>query len=200
MGNREDLLAGAKRCLLERGWARTTVRDIAEAAGGVSHAAIGYHFGSRETLLVEAFVQAMEEWGAEIDRALGAYAGPGATPAQRYEALWTEMIRSFTTHRKLWIASAEAFVQAEHSPELRDRLAAGQREGRRGTASALAGVDEDAVPERTVRTLGSAHLALMNGVMMQWLLDPDHAPTGPEVVEGLRALIGSVAPDAPAPA
>ncbi|WP_031080407.1 TetR family transcriptional regulator, partial [Streptomyces sp. NRRL WC-3549] len=40
MGNREDLLKGAKQCLVERGWARTTVRDIA-AAAGVSHAAIG---------------------------------------------------------------------------------------------------------------------------------------------------------------
>ncbi|MGH4006514.1 MAG: TetR family transcriptional regulator, partial [Pseudonocardiaceae bacterium] len=44
MGNREDLLAGAKRCLYEKGYGRTTARDIAAAAGGVSLAAIGYHF------------------------------------------------------------------------------------------------------------------------------------------------------------
>jgi AcrR family transcriptional regulator len=66
MGNREDLPAGALACLKDKGWARTTVRDIA-AAAGVNHAAIGYHFGSREALLTSAFVQAMEEWGAEIE-------------------------------------------------------------------------------------------------------------------------------------
>ena len=32
MGNREDLLAGAKKCLYEKGYARTTARDIASAA------------------------------------------------------------------------------------------------------------------------------------------------------------------------
>src|SRR5215472_17197961 len=57
-GNREDLLAGALECLKTKGWTRTTVRDIA-AAAGVNHAAIGYHFGSREALLIEAFTQDM---------------------------------------------------------------------------------------------------------------------------------------------
>ena len=45
MGNREALLLGAKCCLLEKGLARTTARDIGGAAG-VSLAAIGYHFRS----------------------------------------------------------------------------------------------------------------------------------------------------------
>jgi len=69
MGNREDLLAGALECLKTKGWARTTVRDIA-AAAGVNHAAIGYHFGSREALLIEAFTQAIEAWGAETEGAV----------------------------------------------------------------------------------------------------------------------------------
>ena len=33
MGNREDLLAAAKRCLYEKGYAHTTARDIAAASG-----------------------------------------------------------------------------------------------------------------------------------------------------------------------
>src|SRR3979411_3406647 len=57
MGNREDLLTGALLCLKEKGWARTTVRDIA-AAAGVNHAAIGYHFGSRGGHLMHALSQA----------------------------------------------------------------------------------------------------------------------------------------------
>lgn len=49
MGHREDLLEGAKRCLLEKGYARTTARDIG-AASGTNLASIGYHYGSKEAL------------------------------------------------------------------------------------------------------------------------------------------------------
>lgn len=94
MGNREDLLTGAVKCLKERGWARTTVRDIA-AAAGVSHAAIGYHFGSREALLTQAFVQAMDEWGRRTEQ---------AAPATDLESMWDARIASFYADRELWLA------------------------------------------------------------------------------------------------
>ncbi|WP_345635659.1 TetR/AcrR family transcriptional regulator [Rugosimonospora acidiphila] len=187
MGNREDLLAGALRCLKEKGWSRTTVRDIA-AAAGVNHAAIGYHFGSREALLMAAFTQAMEEWGAEVGRALYASMDPAAPAGQQYEAMWREMIGSFTANRQLWLASIEAFVQAEHNPKLRELLAASQREGRRGLAASIAGVDEDTVDDAMERRIGGVQSALLIGVLLQWLLDPQHAPTASDVVDGVRAL------------
>lgn len=62
MGHREDLLEGAKRCLLEKGYARTTARDIV-AASGTNLASIGYHYGSKEALLNLAFLKVTEEWG-----------------------------------------------------------------------------------------------------------------------------------------
>ncbi|MGW7254753.1 TetR/AcrR family transcriptional regulator [Streptomyces sp. NPDC054834] len=159
MGNREDLLAGAKQCLVERGWARTTVRDIA-AAAGVSHAAIGYHFGSREALLTQALVEAVDELGDE----LAGHAAEGH-PEERWQAL----IDSFSTHRSLWVAQLEAAVQAERSPAVRKHLAEGLRLGREGLG-------------------GQVPLALLGGLMLQWLVDPEHAPSGAEVVAGLREL------------
>ncbi|MGV4925433.1 TetR/AcrR family transcriptional regulator [Streptomyces sp. BHT-5-2] len=161
MGNREDLLAGAKQCLVERGWARTTVRDIANAAG-VSHAAIGYHFGSKDALLTQALVQAVDELDDELRPQ-----ATGDEPADRWQAL----IDSFTTHRALWVAQLEAAVQAERSPEVRAHLAEGQRQGREGLG-------------------GSVPLALLTGLMMQWLIDPEHAPSGGDVVHELRSLAG----------
>src|SRR3954470_9115871 len=112
MGNREDLLAGAVTCLKERGWARTTVRDIA-AAAGVSHAAIGYHFGSREELLFQAYVQAMDEWGGEMNKAVEAAAARGADRKEQFAALWDELAESVRTNHQLWLASVEASVVAE---------------------------------------------------------------------------------------
>ncbi|WP_086577520.1 TetR/AcrR family transcriptional regulator [Streptosporangium minutum] len=194
MGNREDLLAGARRCLEEKGWARTTVRDISAASGGVSMAAIGYHFGSREALLNAALIQAIDEWGTEAGRTLAAYGDPDSTPAEQYEAMWSRMIESFTAHRKLWLASVEALLQAEHSPELREYLAGSQKEGRRGLAATLRGVPEDELQDSTVRTLGSVQMALLSGVMVQWLTDPEWSPSGPEVLEGLRAIVAAIGP------
>lgn len=163
MGNREDLLDGAKQCLIERGWARTTVRDIASAAG-VSHAAIGYHFGSKDALLTQALVQAVDELDDELRR---------GAPADQPEERWQALIDSFTTHRALWVAQLEAVVQAERSPEVRAHLAQGQRQGREGLG-------------------GSVPLALLTGLMLQWLVDPDHAPSGAEVAQELRSLTGEL--------
>ncbi|QES42374.1 MULTISPECIES: TetR/AcrR family transcriptional regulator [Streptomyces] len=195
MGNREDLLAGARHCLEEKGWARITVRDIA-AASNVSMAAIGYHFGSREALLTAALIEAIDEWGTRLGRTLSAYGTADASEAERYEALWAAVIRSFTDDRTLWLATLEALVQAEHSDDLRRYLSGGQIEGRRGLAALLLGRPEDEIDDATARTLGAAQLALFTGLMTQWLTDPDQAPRAPEVVTGLRALGGIVGPRA----
>lgn len=185
MGNREDLLAGARRCLEEKGYLRTTVRDIASAAQ-VSMAAIGYHFGSREVLLNQALFAAMEEWAAGAGR----LAGQGDTREARYADTWDRKIRDFGEMRWLWTASVEAFVHAQSSPELLAILAEGQRRNRRMVAAALRGVPEDAVTEEDVRSLGSLHIALLSGVMVQVLTDPEQAPTGAELARGLRTMVG----------
>ncbi|WP_030187148.1 TetR/AcrR family transcriptional regulator [Streptomyces violaceorubidus] len=192
MGNREDLLAGARRCLEEKGWARTTVRDITAASGGVSMAAIGYHFGSREGLLNAALIETIEEWGASVGRSLASFGAPEATAAERYEAMWDRIIASFSTHRALWLASVEAVTQAEHSGELRRHLADGQAQGRRGIAALLTGADEAAVGDEDTRTLGTVQMALLSGLIMQWLTDPEHTPTGADIVAGLRTLAHTV--------
>src|SRR5215471_5993405 len=176
MGNREDLLAGALACLKTKGWSRTTVRDIA-AAAGVNHAAIGYHFGSREALLIEAFTQAMDAWGAQTEAAVRAAIAAGAGPREQYEAFWRQVIESYAANRWLWLATIEAAVQAEHSPKVRELMAAG-----------LLGVGEDTLDGPAERALGSVQLALMSGFLVQWLIDPDNAPSERDIAEGVLRL------------
>jgi AcrR family transcriptional regulator len=173
MSNRDALLAGALTCLKEKGWSRTSVRDIA-AAAGVNHAAIGYHFGSREALLIEAFTQAMDSWGAE---------------GEQYRTFWRAVIASFGANRWLWLATIEAAVQAEYSPKLRELMAAAMQQGRGGLAAGLLGVAEDGL-DGPGQALGSVQLALMSGLLVQWLVDPEHAPSGPEIVDGVLGLAG----------
>ncbi|MGI5127028.1 TetR/AcrR family transcriptional regulator [Pseudonocardia sp. CA-107938] len=191
MGNREDLLAGALTCLLEKGWARSTVRDIA-AAAGVNHAAIGYHFGSREALLTEAFMQAFEEWGDEIGAAVAASVRVDANPRERYEAFWRQAIESFRTRPKLWMATVEASLQLDGVPRVREAIQRGMGEGRSGLAAGLLGVPEDELDPVAARRIGSVQLAMISGIMLQWLIDPDAAPGPEDIAEGLAALAAHV--------
>lgn len=184
MGNREALLEGAKTCLIEKGFDKTTVRDIVAAAGGVSMAAIGYHFGSREALLMEALLMTMEEWG----EAAGATIGGEPFSADGYARVWDRLMRSAGEQHGLWRASLEAFLQSDRSPEFAKKLSDGHEEGRRGVTAWLTSTPEAAVAEADVRGLGSVQLALMSGLMMQRLLDPVRSPTGSDVVRGLREL------------
>jgi AcrR family transcriptional regulator len=192
MGNREALLAAAKRCLYEKGYARTTARDIA-AASGVSLAAIGYHFGSKDALLNEARIQAIGEWNAELTRALAADVGPDATPMERFEAIWTKVIESFETHRPLWAASFELLAEIDQAPEVRKVVADAQERARKGLASLFHGIDP-ALDEHTAWVVGSFYLGLLPGVMAQWLIDPEHAPSGRDLADALRAILADVSP------
>ncbi|GIE33196.1 TetR family transcriptional regulator [Actinoplanes italicus] len=188
MGHREELLRGAKKALLEKGWARTTARDVV-ALSGTNLGSIGYHYGSTEALMTAAMLSAVEEWGDALGRAL---AGPddgdaGDDPMLRF---WRRVIRSIQTDRQLWLASIEAMLQAEHNPALREQMAGGMAAGRSGMAAMLTGLPEDQVDPETVASLGSVQMALMSGVLTQWLTDPASAPSAEQIVAGIRALGG----------
>ena len=192
MGHREDLLEGAKRCLYEKGYARTTARDIV-AASGTNLASIGYHYRSTEALLNAAMIRAIEEWSEEIARTLGVEGDLPADPAERFESTWTRVIDSFAAHRQLWVATIEATVQAERAPEVRAFLADALQQGREGLAALFENVDAAADP-RKAWAIGSFYQALMSGVMVQWLIDPKRAPSGRDLAEALRMIVGAAPP------
>lgn len=176
--------------MYERGYGRTTTRDIVEASGA-NLASIGYHFGSKEALLNAAMMEAVGEWGEELERILRADAGEDASPMVRFESAWERVIESFEAHRPALVASFEAFVQAEHSPELREEIAARHEETRFWLVELFRGVGGTA-GEGSARAVGSFHLALLNGLMVQWLLDPERAPSGREMVAALRSIVAGV--------
>ncbi|WP_228797142.1 TetR family transcriptional regulator C-terminal domain-containing protein [Nocardia nova] len=130
----------------------------------------------------------MEEWGVRIQEATLAALDSDAGPRERYEAFWRHTIASYSDNRQLWLASIEAGVEAERSPRVRELMTRAMAEGRSGLAAGLLGIPEDAVDDRAVRTIGALQLALMSGVLMQWTLDPEHAPTERDLTEGLLAL------------
>ena len=83
-------------------------------------------------------------------------------------------------------------MQAQHSPELREQLAAGHEEARFGLAALFQGTDESMVDGRVAQTVGSFYVALMSGLITQWLLDAQRAPSGGAMAEALRTIVASV--------
>lgn len=186
MGHRERLLDGAKRCIYEIGYGRTTARDLVEVSG-TNLGSIGYHFGSKEALLDEAMMEGVVEWSRELERILHADVDEEASPEERFESMWTRIIESFEAHRPALIASFEAFVRAEHAPDLRDRISAAHEVSRLWLAELtrkLGGTSG----EEPARAVGSFYLALLNGLMVQWTLDPDRAPSGHDISEALSKI------------
>lgn len=184
MGHREDLLEGAKRCLLEKGFARTTARDIVKESG-TNLASIGYHYGSKDALLAQAYVSLVDgmsfEWG---DRLEGA---PGSL--ERFREVWANVVASLREPGSMWRLSGEIMAMGDQLPEVRDQLSLAQREGGRGLVSLLMGVPEEEVSDETADTLGAFYMVVMSGLIMQWTFDPKTAPDAVQLTEGLRQVL-----------
>jgi AcrR family transcriptional regulator len=186
LNNRDALLAAAKKCLLEKGYNRTTARDIASAAG-VSLAAIGYHFDSKDALLTEALLLAFGEWDDDLQRALRSAVPSSVKPAERFEATWAKIIATFETHRPLWIANFEIFAQMVGQPATREIIASKLHIARAGLAAIFLNQGESMISERTIRTIGTFYHVLLSGLVLQWLIDPASSLSAKSLTDALRA-------------
>ncbi|MGW0820831.1 TetR/AcrR family transcriptional regulator [Streptomyces sp. NPDC002845] len=190
MGHREDLLEGAKRCLLEKGFARTTVRDIVKESG-TNLASIGYHYGSKDALLAQAYVSLVEEVSEAFDATEQATSGTEPGSVERFQEVWSNIIATMREPGSLWHLSMEIVVMGDRLPEVRDHLARAQREGGRGIIPMLMGGREEDVPEEAVDTLGKFYTTLMTGLIALWTFDPPSAPSADELADGLRQVIAA---------
>ncbi|MFF4572618.1 TetR/AcrR family transcriptional regulator [Streptomyces sp. NPDC001410] len=186
MGHREDLLEGAKRCLLEKGFARTTARDIVKESG-TNLASIGYHYGSKDALLAQAYVALVENMSGAFgeEGAVEPEGAPGSL--ERFRWVWSNIIATMREPGSVWRLSME--VMTLELPEVCDHLSRAQREGGRGLVSLLMGVPEEEVSDETADTLGRFYLTLMTGLIAQWTFDAKTAPDGDALTEGLRQVI-----------
>ncbi|MBA2567061.1 MAG: TetR/AcrR family transcriptional regulator [Thermoleophilaceae bacterium] len=188
-GNREKLLRAALACLRDNGYARTTARDLV-AVSGTNLASIGYHFGSKEALLNEAIATGFRAWTAEIERTT--FAQEAATGPERLERSLAAVIDRFEELRPFLVSFVEAFPQAVRSPELRTRMAEAYEEARAaGGEMVLRAVEADGLTLTRVNseTLSSLVIAVGDGLMLQWLLDPERVPSSRQVMEALTAAV-----------
>ncbi|WP_188189126.1 TetR/AcrR family transcriptional regulator [Nonomuraea sp. SYSU D8015] len=186
-GYRERLLAGAVACLRDKGYARTTARDLV-AASGTNLASIGYHFGGKDALLNEAIAAVFDQWVERVERSL--FDAELGTPRQMLERAMAALIDVFEELRPELILCIEGYPAALREPVLRQKLAEAYARTRQvgvdmiRRAAERLGVEPPASPEVLVSVL----VAISDGLMLQWLLDPASTPDARQVVDALAAL------------
>lgn len=191
VSHREKLIEGALQCLTSTGYAKTTARDIA-AAAGASLASISYHFGSKDALLNEALLRASAQW---IDRlSADALAMQDADLAARFATAYGAAMRAVTespTHRTLFASFMEAAAHCSVSPPLRTQLADHYAAMRHITADVVrtsltpAADNHGADPD----VLAAFLIAVCDGFTIQALVDPESAPQPQRLIESLTAAL-----------
>lgn len=187
MSHRDLLLAAARRCLVEQGYARTSARDLV-AESGTNLGSIGYHFGSKDALLDLALAESQAEYTDKV-LAVAAPAAGDDTGLHRVRDAWAAMVEAFGEFRPLAVACFEAIAQAERSDDLRATLAGSYAQARRSVAEMLAahGIGDEA--DRAV--IATFMIAVCDGLMIQWLLDPDAVPAGDRVFDAASSAFAS---------
>lgn len=186
------LLDAAKRLVVERGYGGASVRELA-AVAGTNIGAVNYHFGSRENLLNEAILEFFLEWG---DRVGGVDVVSGAGPLEQLAAHARPTVAGIAGAQPAFVMFLEALLQSRRSPQLHERLVEHYAEQRRraGEFIAAASVGGGELPSRMMEVVASYMLAVVDGLQLQGLLDPEAVPSGDELAamyEGLAAAARS---------
>jgi len=196
-GHRERLLEAAIVCLQEKGYARTTSRDIV-AVSGTNLASIGYHFGSKERLLNIAVAEAFQRWLKPLV-ALAAEPGP-ATPLERLHRSAAGVMDSLDANRSLVAAALEAWAQIPRSEELRAEMIATYEDFHQTIATTT----RDAFAEVGASNvdadiLADLIIALFDGLLVRWQLDPDRMPSAEQITNAAQGAIAALLaiPDEP---
>jgi AcrR family transcriptional regulator/mRNA-degrading endonuclease toxin of MazEF toxin-antitoxin module len=187
---RARLLEGAIRTIQEKGRSGATARAFARASDA-NLGSIVYYFDSKDELVDQALVTASNRW-SEALKANGLASASGKTVGARLASSIGAFMGSLADNRPLAVAFLEALASAERSPSVRSALQdsyGGLREavaGGNGDGSGALGLGQEAA-----ETVAGAVVALFDGLLIQWLLDPDREVDALEMVTSLGSLFGT---------
>jgi AcrR family transcriptional regulator len=183
--NREALLEAGIACLQDQDYADIRARDIAGRAN-VSLGAIGYHFGTTDSLLHEALAEAVRRW---LDPLIGLIStAPALLARGQLGPAIDRLLETFKTNRPLVLAYFQALLRAQHAPDLRSAMAADFDALRAAITSGIEQLQAAQPKSRRLDPEVSATLvmAVFDGLIMQGLLDPSRLPAGEKIAETLR--------------
>jgi AcrR family transcriptional regulator len=196
--HRERLLEAAIECLQTKGYARTTARDLVEASD-TNLASISYHFDSKEHLLNVAVTEAFQRWLKPLV-ALAAEPGP-ATPLERLGRTLAGVMDTLEENRPLITACLEAWAQLARSEDLRIEMLRSYEDFRVVIATtardAFAEIGSSQVDADALAVL---IIALFDGLLVQWQLDPRGSPSAAQLIEAAQGAVVALTNSSPQPA
>lgn len=185
---RERVLETALAQFRRRGFARTTMRDIADAAG-LSLGAAYHYFRSKDALVLAYY-----EWNqAEHERLAQAACPPGADLRTRLSSLFRTKLDLLRRDRRLLAALFGNLGDVSHPLSVFSKNTAAIRE--RSISLFVAVLDEPSVPDDLRGLLGRALWLAHLGVLLFFIHDgsPKQARTR-ELVDALVDLVASGIP------
>lgn len=170
-----------------KGFAGGTLQDIADQVG-MTHAGILHHFGSKDQLLLDVLIHRDETDVAHLE---GQHIPDGA-------ALFRHLVKTaFLNAQRAGIVQAYAVLSAESVTddhpgreffEKRYRNLRGEVSQAFRVMCAEKGVENPA----NVANASAAILAVMDGLQVQWLLDPAAIDLGEASQFAIEAIVASV--------
>jgi AcrR family transcriptional regulator len=162
----EAILQATMRLLAARGIQGTSLDLLADEVG-VAKSSILWHFGSKEELLLRVAERVLDEVArGPVQKILAL-----PTFEERAEASWqffSETLRQNPELRRVMLYLI--FESVEGRPELRARLQQLYRSIREMYETGLRSVVPDAAQRRRLAVIT---VAALDGIFLQWLLDPE---------------------------
>jgi AcrR family transcriptional regulator len=167
--SRQQVLEAAMRALAERGYARTSVSDIASAAG-MSKGAVHYHFESKDDLIA----QVLERCAVAMrDRVRDAWDAPGL-PHERIRRALREMREARRTGSPELRVLADLMAQGIYDEKLRHSISQMFVQNREEVHRHLArGFDELGLkPRVSIEVIPRLVLGMLDGLALHDFFDP----------------------------
>lgn len=184
-----QIVAAATRVLARKGYARTSLNDIAREAG-MSKGAVHYHFPSKEALVSKVLERACD-WVAE--RTKDAWQRGGNDPIEALRASVRELWAVRTSRSDEVAVVADLLAQSLHDESLRPQLAGyysfASAQTTEYLVSALAafGLRPKVSPTLIPRLL----LGLLDGLVLQVFVDPE-VIDAEDLVKSVELIAGAL--------
>ena len=185
--SREQVLQAAVDTLAAKGYARTSVGDIAERAG-MSKGSVHYHFESKDDLLTHVLHHCLERIGAPVR---AAWEQRAVTSTERIAGAIGALRQTRDDLGPEMRVIIDLMAQAVHDEQLRGPIAAAMQREREALLEALReslgelGMVPLVAPDLILRLL----MAMLDGFVLHRLFDP---PT-PEESDALDAALTHIA-------
>jgi AcrR family transcriptional regulator len=184
-----QIVAAATRVLAAKGYARTSLLDIAREAG-MSKGALHYHFPTKEALVSKVLESALEKFAT---RTLEAWAKSPGDPMSGLRSAVHELwvLRRNRTDEVAVVA--DLLAQSLYDPALRPQIAAYYKFAADQVNTTLVpmlaalGMRTKIAPELIPRLL----VGLLDGLVMQHFVD-DQAIDTEELLKGIEAIAGAL--------